>query len=67
MAKRGRPKEAERDDKTVKLDRAVVERAQIVAKRHRITLAEYLTELIRSPVDKAYREEVKAMASMIDT
>jgi hypothetical protein len=66
MAKRGRPKASERDDKSVKLDRTVVEQAQLVARARRVTLAEYLTELIRVPVERAYRQEVKNLAAKIE-
>ena len=48
-APRGRPKRSERDDKTVKIDRGVVEKAQLVALRRKVTLAELLSELLRPP------------------
>jgi hypothetical protein len=63
--KMGRPP-SERDDKSVKLDRVLVDKAQLVARSQGTTLAEYLSELVRSPVEKAYRQCVKAMASEID-
>jgi hypothetical protein len=62
--KMGRP-QSDRDDRSVKLDRGLVDKAQLVARSQGITLAEYLTELMRSPVEKAYRQCVKAMASEI--
>jgi hypothetical protein len=59
---KGRPR-TERDDKTVKIDRAVADKAYHVAFRRGTTLAEYLTEILRGPVEKAYRQELKSMTS----
>lgn len=55
MAKhRGRPKRSERDDVTVKVDRAVVGMAKAVATSRGIPLAELLSELLEGPVGRAY-------------
>lgn len=62
MAKpRGRPR-SDRDDITVKVGRDVAEKAKLVALRRRITLAEYLTELLRGPVERAYKQEVRNLS-----
>jgi hypothetical protein len=59
MAKgRGRPR-AERDDVTVKLARGIVSRAKIVAAARGVTLAEYLSDLTRGPVDRDFTREMK--------
>jgi len=58
----GRPP-TNRDDVTVKLDRTIVERAKLVALRRRVSLVELLTDLLRGPVDKAYDQEVRRLAS----
>jgi hypothetical protein len=55
---RGRPK-TERDDVSVKLDRGVVSRAKIVAAARSLTLAEYLSELTRGPVDRDFVKEMQ--------
>jgi hypothetical protein len=59
MAKgRGRPK-TDRDDVTVKLDRTIATRAKMVAASRSVTLAEYLSELTRSAVDRDFAKEMK--------
>jgi hypothetical protein len=55
---RGRPK-TERDDVSVKLDRGVVSRAKLVAAARGLTLAEYLSELTRGPVDRDFAKEMQ--------
>ncbi len=55
MAKpKGRPKRSEREDVTVKIDRVLAGRAKHVASYRGIPLAELLTELVESPLDRAY-------------
>lgn len=49
----GRPK-SDRDDVSVRLDRNVVSRARFVADQRGLTLAEYLTELVRPLVDRDF-------------
>jgi hypothetical protein len=61
--KAGRPKRSERDDVPVKLDRSLVEKAKLVAMRQRTTMAELLTEILRTPIEKLYRQEVKSLKS----
>lgn len=54
MAKRrGRP-ESGRDDVTVKLDRAVVAKAKLIAAHRGTTVAELLTEAVKGPIDRLY-------------
>ncbi len=59
--KRGRPKEVERRDAVVKLDVIIVGKAQMVAKARGTSVAEYLSELIRVPVDRDFLEIMKRM------
>jgi hypothetical protein len=59
--KRGRPKGTERRDAVVKLDANIVGKAQMVAKARGTSLAEYLSELIRVPVDRDFLEIIKRM------
>jgi hypothetical protein len=55
MAKpKGRPKTSERDDVTVKLDRALVGKAKLIATHRGVPVAELLSDLAKGPVDKAY-------------
>jgi hypothetical protein len=63
MAKKGRPKTSERDDVTVKLDRGVASMAKWVASSRGITLAEYLTELLRGPVGRDMAKGSKRLTS----
>ncbi len=58
MARLKGGKRSERDDVVVKVDRVVVEKAKLVALRRRITLAELLSETLRAPIERAYRQEV---------
>ncbi len=44
--------------KRSELDRVVAEQAKLVALRRRITLAELLSEMLRAPIHRAYRQEV---------
>lgn len=57
---RGRPK-TERDDVTVKLDRAIVGKAKMVATHKGVTLAEMLTEMLRGQVDKSYAQMLREL------
>ena len=58
---RGRPK-THRDDISVKMDRALAAKAQYLARLKGITLAEFISETLRAPVErdfaKASRESV---------
>jgi hypothetical protein len=55
----GRPAKSQRDDVAVKVDRAVVAKCRYVAEVKGITLAEYLTELIRPVADKDFAKASK--------
>jgi hypothetical protein len=54
MAKRGRPKTSERDDTTVKIDRAIVGKAKLIAAHKGVSVAELFSDMLRKPVDQAY-------------
>jgi hypothetical protein len=60
-----------RDDQTVKIDRTVADKAGIVAGRRRdgdgkpLTLAEYLTELLRPLVERDYRDTIRQLNAEI--
>jgi predicted DNA-binding ribbon-helix-helix protein len=58
----GRPK-GDRDDQTVKLDRGIVEKAKFVAMRRKTTMAQLMSEILRAPIEKLYRAEVKNLTS----
>jgi hypothetical protein len=61
MAKKmGRPKSG-RDDVSVKIDRLIAFQAKQVAGRRKTTVAELLSEMLRSPVGKAYLDVLKEM------
>lgn len=62
MAKRrGRPKTSDRDDVTVRVDRKVKVRAEAVADFKGIPLAEFLTEILRAPVDREFARMVREL------
>ena len=60
MAKhRGRPR-GDRDDVSVKLERAIVNKARLIAAHEGIPggIAELLSEILRGPIDKRYAKMV---------
>jgi hypothetical protein len=65
--KRGRPKGTKRRDAVVKLDMIIVGKAQMVAKARGTSVAEYLSELIRVPVDRDFLELMKRMDAAAET
>jgi hypothetical protein len=64
--KRGRPKGDKRRDAVVKLDMIIVGKAQMVAKARGTSLAEYLSEIIRGPVDRDFLGIMKQMEAESD-
>jgi hypothetical protein len=58
---RPKGKRSERDDVAVKIDREVYDKAKLVALRRRIPLAELLSEILRGPIDRAYRVEISRL------
>jgi hypothetical protein len=62
MTKRkGRPKRSERDDVPVKVDRAIVNKAKMIATARGLSLAEYVSELLRGPVDRDFAKEMRRL------
>ena len=62
MAKaKGRPRTSQRDDITVKIDRALVGQAKLVATHRGTSVAELLSELLRVPLGQAYLEMLRAL------
>ena len=60
---KGRPRTSERDDVTVRLDRAIVAKAKVIAARRDVSLAELLSEMVRETVDQSYDKMVEEMSS----
>ena len=56
----GRPK-SDRNDTSVKVDSALVIKAKLVAEAQGITLAEYISELIRNPVDRDFAKAARKL------
>lgn len=50
---RGRPNRG-RDDATAKIDRILLGKAQLIAKDRGISVAEFLSEILRGPIEKEY-------------
>jgi hypothetical protein len=62
MAKRpGRPKSSNRDDVTVKIDRTVKGKAELIATHRGVPLAELLSDLLQGPVDRAYLQMLREL------
>lgn len=60
MAKpKGRPKSSQRNDATAKIDAGLITKAKFVADTRDMPLAEYLSELLRGPVDRDFAKAVK--------
>jgi hypothetical protein len=63
MAKRrGRPK-SDRDDVSVKVERALISKAKLIAAHQGITTAELVSELLREPIDRAYVKMLRELES----
>jgi hypothetical protein len=61
------PRQMARNDTAVKIDTVIVRQARTIADRRRITVAEYLSEILRDTVAKDYRQVVQEMAAEIDS
>jgi len=63
MAKRkaGRPKTSDRDDVAVKIDRALVGMAKMVATAKGVTLAEYISAAARGAIEKDFAREMERL------
>lgn len=62
--KMGRPKgsgKSRRNDRTAKVDATVLGWAEMVAKARGVSVAEYLTETLRKPVQKDFAEVMDTM------
>ncbi len=57
----GRPKSADRKDGSVRIDKAVLGKIQWLAKARGMAVGEYLTELVRGPVDREFLRESKKL------
>jgi hypothetical protein len=63
MAKKaGRPKSG-RNDVSVKVDRALVGKARLIATHRGISVAELLSEMLQTPLDKAYAQMLRDLES----
>ena len=64
--KMGRPKgkRTERDDVAVKMDRAVVGKAKMIATHRGISVAELLSDAARPVIDKAYAQMLRELEAV---
>jgi hypothetical protein len=60
---KGRPKSSERDDVTVKIDRAVASMARMVASVRGVPLVEYLSEAARTVVERDFAKEMRRLSA----
>lgn len=54
-------KRSERDDVAVKIDRKIVGKARLIATHRGISVAELLSDLLETPVDKSYALMLKEL------
>lgn len=58
---RAKGKKSERDDIAVKMDRATVNKAKMVATHRGVSAAEILSEIAKPGVDKAYAQMLREL------
>jgi hypothetical protein len=58
---RGRPKSSERNDASIKFDRALVGMARMIARAKGIPLAEYLSEAARPVIQRDFAREMRRL------
>jgi hypothetical protein len=61
MAAKRRQAKPRRDDVAVKIDRTLADKARFAASRRGITLAEYLTGLLRQSVERDFAKALREM------
>jgi hypothetical protein len=62
----GRPKSSDRDDVTVRLDRAITAKARYVAEIRGVSLAEYLSSITSGPVERDFEKATRAPKPTFD-
>ena len=60
---KGRPRSSERADVTVKVNRALVSKAKMIAASQDRSLAELLSELLQTPIEEAFAKLAQQMAA----
>lgn len=50
-----------RDDMAVKIERILAEKSKLVATRRGLTMAEYLSDILRKAVERDFSKEVREM------
>jgi hypothetical protein len=61
-----RPRQMARNDTAVKIETDIVRQARTIAGPRNITVAESLSEILRTTVTEDYRQVVQEMAAEID-
>ena len=56
-----------RNDRTVKVDAVVVGMAEMCARKRGISLAEYLSEILRAPVGRDFNHDMEEFKKMNST
>jgi hypothetical protein len=54
-------KKSVRDDVAVKVDRTIVGKARLIATHRGISVAELLSEILGTPIDKAYAQMLREL------
>ena len=58
---KGRPKRSGRDDVSVKINRALIGKAKLLAAHRSISVAELLSEILAAPLDRAYAQMLREL------
>jgi hypothetical protein len=56
-----RKREVKRDDVAVKIDRTLADKASVVARQRRTTMAEYLSEILKAPVERDFAKAIREL------
>ncbi len=62
-ARKAQPGKAKRGDVAVKVDRPLADKARLVASRRGTTMAEYLSDLIRGPIEEDFARAIEEMGA----
>ena len=61
MAKRGRPKTSDRTDVPIKVEKAIANKAKLIANHKGVPVAALISDILRKPIDAAYVEMIREL------
>lgn len=59
--KKGRPKTGERKESTARMDATILAKVKMIAIHRGLTVSDLLSELLASPVDRAYAQVLREL------